>query len=52
MCGSDKPGAHDFHKRFGTTVTVLSDIAPQVFTKAGGNIFHFVHPGALKTPVL
>lgn len=38
----DVPGVHAFHKRFGTTVTVLSDMALQVFTKAGGNIFHFV----------
>lgn len=33
MCGSGKLGVHAFHKRFGTTVTVLSDIALQVFTK-------------------
>lgn len=52
MCGSGKLGVHAFHKRFGTTVIVLSDIALQVFTKAGGNVFHFVHPGVLKPPVL
>lgn len=34
MCGPDNPGIHAFHKRFGITITVLSDIALQVFTKA------------------